>query len=96
MKSVLILAIATAATLAAALIPALAGDIQGDAYDCSELWLMRNQIYKNAGYCFATPKAITYFGNGGCSYHTASALPLSGQDRLVLHDVKRSERRQGC
>jgi hypothetical protein len=81
---------------AAALTPAYAGDIQGDAYDCKELWVMRNQIYKDNGYCLKTQKAISYFGNGGCSYHSEASTPLSEQDRLIIRYIKKSEARQGC
>lgn len=96
MKSPLILTLAAIATLSATLVPAQAGDVQGDAYDCKELWVMRNQIYKGGGYCFVSSKAISYFGNGGCHYHSTAALPLSHQNRDVLHDIKTSEARQRC
>ncbi len=96
MKPSLILATAAAALLAASMIPAKAGDVQGDAYDCQELWVMRNEIYKANGYCFKTSRAINYFGNGGCSYHNEGAVPLSGGERSVIRSVRASERRQGC
>jgi YARHG domain len=83
------------ATLAATC-PASAGDVQGDAYACSELWVLRNQVYKDNGYCFATARAITYFGNGGCNSYSQSALLLSGSERGLLRDIKASERRQDC
>jgi YARHG domain len=85
-----------ASTLAAMYTSARAGDVQGDAYDCKDLWVMRNEIYKNAGYCFASAQAVNYFGNGGCRYRTISALPLSDQDRSVVGGIRKSERRQGC
>ena len=96
MQTKLILAIAVAAALAAAALPASAGDIQGDAYDCQELWVMRNQIYKDNGYCFKTARAINYFGNGGCEYNNEGSMPVSGQERRTIRDIKKSEARQGC
>jgi len=81
---------------AAALESAKAGDIQGDAYSCAELWRLRNETYKNRGYCFKTARAIAEFGKAGCLYDDVNAVPLSNQDRLVLRDIRRSERRQGC
>src|SRR5215831_1675923 len=30
---------------------------------CSELWHQRNSIYRAAGYCFSTQRAIATFGN---------------------------------
>src|SRR6478736_4490831 len=35
---------------------------------CDRAWEERNAIYKDAGYCFKTPKAIAAFGNRGCRY----------------------------
>ena len=96
MKSPLILALAAAASLATSLVPAQAGDVQGDAYNCQELWVMRNQMYKDAGYCFSTTRAITYFGNGGCTTSNHADLVLSGQEQETLHAVKKSEVRQSC
>ena len=96
MQPSLILATAAAALLAASMIPAKAGDVQGDAYDCQELWVMRNEIFKANGYCFKTARAINYFGNGGCSYHNEGAVPLSGGERAMIRSVRASERRQGC
>jgi hypothetical protein len=92
------------AALAAALVliplalakPAAAGDVQVDAYDCQELWVMRNQIYKDNGYCFTTPRAITYFGIGGCSYDTEESVPLSKMERRTIDAIRASEARQSC
>jgi YARHG domain len=33
---------------------------------CPELWFHRNSIFKSAGYCFHTPRAIRVFGNAWC------------------------------
>jgi len=91
---------ALAATLALAPLAlvqsASAGDVQGDAYDCQELWVMRNQIYKDAGYCFTTPRAITYFGIGGCSYESEVSVPLSKMERSTIDAIRASEARQSC
>lgn len=82
-------------TLAAST-PVRAGDIQGDAYSCEELWVLRNQIFKDARYCFKTEKAITYFGNGGCVFTNQDDVPLSKIDEVIIRDAKASEARQGC
>lgn len=76
--------------------PAAAGDIQGDAYSCFDLWEMRNSIYKSGGYCFKQPKAIKHFGNAGCQHDEEGDVPISDNDRIVLKDIKASEQRQGC
>lgn len=76
--------------------PAAAGDIQGDAYSCEELWVLRNQIYKDRGYCFKSAKAISYFGNAGCQFDAIFDVPLSDSDRTVISDAKKSQKRQHC
>jgi hypothetical protein len=97
MKTLIYFATAViASTFAALYTAARAGDVQGDAYGCEELWVLRNEIYKNAGYCFASAKAISHFGNGGCNYRSLSALPLSDNDRIAVRSIRKSERRQGC
>lgn len=97
MKDMIISAcIALGLVAAASAIPARAGDIQGDAYDCGELWTLKNQIYKQRGYCFKSAKAIGHFGNAGCQYDAETAVPLSDQDRSVLADIRKSMARQRC
>lgn len=34
---------------------------------CQAYWQERNTILKEYHYCFKSPRAIHYFGNGGCS-----------------------------
>jgi len=64
-----------ALSLAATVIPILAvSDAQ--AQSCGELWYRRNSIYRGAGYCFKTARAIRAFGNAGCSYDSEYSLPL--------------------
>lgn len=90
------LALTALACLSLLSIPANAGDVQGDAYGCDELWTMRNQIFKANGYCFKTARAIKLFGNAGCKYDSEKAVPLSTQDRQTLSAIKKSARRQSC
>lgn len=96
MKAILCAALAAVVAATAGTAAVNAGDVQGDAYDCTELWNLRNQIYKANGYCFKTAKAISRFGNAGCSYDSLAEVPLSDQDRSVIRDVKKSEARQRC
>jgi hypothetical protein len=63
---------------------------------CSSLWYERNQIYKEAGYCFKTSRAIRAFGNSGCSYDDINDVPLSARQRAVVRDIAAQERRMGC
>ena len=94
----LLMSAAAAAAVFTALLPTTvsAGDVQGDAYDCGELYVMRNQIYRDAGYCFKTAKAIKQFGNAGCQYDDLGDVPLSSNQRSIIKDIKKSEKRQSC
>ncbi|QCK88649.1 YARHG domain-containing protein [Phreatobacter aquaticus] len=80
--------------LAASIGSAAAQDFSG--WSCRDLWIERNQIYKNAGYCFRTQRAVTYFGNAGCVYDRQGDVPLSARQRQVIADITRAERYLGC
>jgi hypothetical protein len=54
---------------------------------------MRNQIYKNNGYCFRTRRARNYFGNAGC---WTSNPRLSPAERRRVNAIRRVERAKGC
>ncbi len=58
---------------------------------CENLWIRRNSIYKDAGYCFKTSRAISMFGNAGCKYDDNRDLPLSARDREAIIDIARLE-----
>lgn len=63
---------------------------------CHDLWVERNSYYKQAGYCFKTSKAISYFGNGGCIYDIEASVPLPRDIRARIAEITRIERRSGC
>lgn len=63
---------------------------------CASLWSERNQIYKDAGYCFKTARAIRAFGNAGCSFDDLNDVPLSARQRAAVRDIVTEERRMGC
>ena len=66
------------------------------AQSCGELWYARNSIYKQAGYCFKTARAIRAFGNAGCMYDSEYSLPLSSQQRWRIDQIVSAERSMGC
>ena len=70
------------------------GAARADA--CSDLWFGRNQIYKAAGYCFRTSRAIAAFGNAGCQYDALEDVPLSARDRAAVARYVREEAALGC
>jgi hypothetical protein len=63
---------------------------------CQDLWVERNSYYKEAGYCFKTARAISYFGNAGCRYDNEARVPLSGLARARIAEITRLEQRFGC
>lgn len=63
---------------------------------CEDLWYQRNSIYKDAGYCFKTPRAISRFGNAGCQFDNESDVPLSERQRQTVNGIKRVEAAKGC
>jgi hypothetical protein len=63
---------------------------------CASLWYRRNQIYKDAGYCFKTARAIRAFGNAGCSYDDINDVPLSAYQHAIMRDIAAQEQRMGC
>jgi hypothetical protein len=66
------------------------------AQSCNELWYQRNAIFKAAGYCFKTARAISEFGNAGCLYDEEDELPLSALNRRRVANLVAEERHLGC
>lgn len=65
-------------------------------WTCNELWTERNRVYKEAGYCFRTPRAIRVFGNAGCRFDNVDDVPLSANQRRDVGEIQRYERLRGC
>ena len=82
--------------LTAALLVSITASPALAAFPCDELWGERNAIYKDAGYCFRTERAIRAFGNSGCKYDELADVPLSASQRADIADIQRQERENGC
>ncbi len=63
---------------------------------CEQLWYSRNAIYKEAGFCFKTTRAIRTFGNAGCQYDDVEDVPLSSRQRREVNDIQRAESAMRC
>ncbi len=70
-------------------------DLRGGP-NCEFLWTMRNEIYKERGYCFRTQRAIGAFGNDGCQYQDQSAVPLNRFERANVGAISQVEREMSC
>ncbi len=66
------------------------------ALSCDQLWLGRNTIWKEAGYCFKTTRAISAFGNSGCRYDATNQIALSQENQNLLSAIRRAETSKGC
>ena len=89
-------AIATALTMTAIISGwATPGRAQSTA-ECQQLWVQRNQIFKNHGYCFKTRAAADYFGNVGCIYANQDAVPISASERSYVLQIVARERALRC
>jgi hypothetical protein len=64
--------------------------------NCDFLYMMRNRIYQQHGYCFSTARAISALGNAGCSIRNQAAVPLSNIERANIATVQRAESIRRC
>lgn len=83
-------------TLGLGLALALTSTASRADFPCDELWAERNAVYKDAGYCFKTARAIRAFGNAGCRYDDIADLPLSARDRAKVAEIVAQERANRC
>ncbi|MER2193952.1 YARHG domain-containing protein [Methylobacterium brachiatum] len=74
----------------------IAGTTGAMADDCAEAWYQRNLIYKQAGYCFRSQRAIRTFGNTDCRYDATDRIPLSRQEQTTVAELQAFERAHAC
>lgn len=63
---------------------------------CQGLWLVRNSIYNDNGYCFRTQAAIDQFDNSDCSITDSTQLPFNRYEQANIDRIVRIERQKGC
>jgi hypothetical protein len=63
---------------------------------CQNLWLVRNTIFHQRGYCFQTPRGRAEFDNSRCLSNSISELKLSSVERANVAALRKLERRKGC
>lgn len=80
-----------ATAFAAASLPAQAGAPFSE-YSCHELWMERNGVLANNGYCFKSAKAIAEFGKG-CHPPYGD---LSSKEEAIVSEIKMWEKKKGC
>lgn len=70
-------------------------EVNLEKLSCENLRFMRNQTYKENGYCFRTADAKEQFGNSGCKWPIQPLVPLNKFERhnIVLNrKVSRTKR----
>lgn len=63
---------------------------------CDDLWIVRNTIYYEAGYCFKTDAALDYFGDDQCEYDDAEDLSFSTFEQRNINTIVAVEKQKGC
>jgi hypothetical protein len=74
--------------------PELSAKLAGAS--CSDLWLVRNTVFKDAGYCFQTERAQQQFGNAGCRHANVSDVTLSDRQKVVVEAIRTREAALSC
>lgn len=63
---------------------------------CEDLWILRNSIWNDAGYCFKTERAVKAFGTHNCRYPDQSAVPLNDYQRANAKTILAVETAHNC
>lgn len=79
------------AALAFCLLGAMTG--QALAESCFDLWMARNTIYDDNGYCFSTELAQEYFDNDDCWTRKPK---FSRAEQREIAAIKQEEDDRGC
>ena len=69
---------------------------QVKTFSCQRLWILRNSIYDDAGYCFNTARGKKWFVNDGCLYDDVNDVPLSAVQRKNINTLRSVEIAKGC
>jgi len=64
--------------------------------NCDFLWLMRNGIYAEHGYCFKSARAVSAFGNVSCNRQNMADVPLTTIERRNVMTIARAEKIRNC
>jgi hypothetical protein len=69
---------------------------RSDGPSCDFLYMMRNRIYAQHGYCFSTARGVSEIGNAGCHITSQSAVPLSNIERDNIATLEKAETAKSC
>lgn len=63
---------------------------------CENLWHVRNRIYDENGYCFATERGREAFDNSDCWIEDQADVELSEIERQNVDEIVEAEEENGC
>jgi hypothetical protein len=69
---------------------------QIEDFSCENLWLVRNTIFHQRGYCFQTPRGRANFDNSHCLADSVSELDLSPTEMHNVSVIREMERHKNC
>jgi hypothetical protein len=67
-----------------------------DGPNCEFLWVMRNSIYSQHGYCFHTQRGIQAFGGVACKFADMDQVPLNQYERANVATIQSVETSMHC
>jgi hypothetical protein len=63
---------------------------------CQNLWLVRNSIYNDRGYCFKTQAAKQEFDNSDCFVTDAGAIKFNEHEWNNITRISKVEKEKSC
>lgn len=63
---------------------------------CQNLWLVRNSIYDDHGYCFKIKAAKDVFDNSDCYENDAARLRFNKHEQTNINRIVQIEKEKGC
>ena len=69
---------------------------QIEDFSCENLWLVRNTIFHQRGYCFQSARGRANFDNSHCLSNSVSELNLSEIEKENVATLREMEQRKGC
>ena len=63
---------------------------------CQSLWMVRNTIFDENGYCFSTSRARNAFSNDDCFISDQASVPLNNYERSNVAKIVKLEKQRGC
>ncbi|MGH6875235.1 MAG: YARHG domain-containing protein [Aestuariivirgaceae bacterium] len=69
---------------------------QAKELSCQNLWLVRNTIFHQRGYCFRSARGRAEFDNSRCSVNSIAKLRLSLVEKANIATLRKLERSKRC